>query len=134
MDKDDDKSLSEIIELLREQTSRDLTHYRKATLLRRARRRMAAAATEEIAAYISMLHEDGRELEQLVKDFLIHVTSFFRDAAAFEGLVRTVMPDLVQHAEDKPIRVWVPGCRHRRGGIFPRHAVPRGVRSGENAP
>jgi len=104
------------------------------TLLRRARRRMPAAATEEIAAYISMLREDGRELEQLVEDFLIHVTSFFRDAAAFEGLVRTVMPDLVQHAEDKPIRVWVPGCRHRRGGIFPRHAVPRGVRSGENAP
>ena len=46
---------------------------------------MAAAATEEIAAYISMLREDGRELEQLVEDFLIHVTSFFRDAAAFRG-------------------------------------------------
>jgi two-component system CheB/CheR fusion protein len=38
----DDKSLSEIIELLRTRTSRDFTQYRKATLLRRVRRRMAA--------------------------------------------------------------------------------------------
>ncbi|HKM73924.1 MAG TPA: CheR family methyltransferase [Stellaceae bacterium] len=53
---------------------------------------------------------DSRELEQLAKDFLIHVTSFFRDPGAFEGLARTVIPDLVQHAEDRPIRVWVPGC------------------------
>jgi two-component system, chemotaxis family, CheB/CheR fusion protein len=94
----DDKSLSEIIELLRTRTSRDFTHYRKATLLRRIRRRMAAAGTEEIAAYISMLREDGRELEQLAKDFLIHVTNFFRDQAAFEGLAKD------------PMGVWLATC------------------------
>ena len=103
-DKDDDISLSEIIELLRARTSRDFTHYRKATLLRRIRRRMAAAGTAGIEAYVRMVREDGHELEQLAKDFLIHVTSFFRDAAAFEGLAKTVMP------EDQPIRVWVVGC------------------------
>lgn len=109
-DECDNNSLSEIIELLRAQTSRDFTQYRKATLFRRVRRRMAAAGTEEIAAYIGMVREDGRELEQLAKDFLIQVTSFFRDQAAFEGLAKTVIPDLVQHAKDQPIRVWVPGC------------------------
>jgi len=109
-DEHDDKLLSEIIALLREQTSRDFTQYRKTTLLRRVRRRMAAAGIEEIADYLSKLRGDSRELEQLAKDFLIHVTSFFRDPGAFEGLARTVIPDLVQHAEDRPIRVWVPGC------------------------
>ena len=107
---DDDKSLSEIIELLRTRTSRDFTHYRKPTLLRRIRRRMATAGIEDIAAYISILREDSSEPEQLAKDFLIHVTSFFRDPGAFEGLAKTVIPELVQRSEDPPIRVWVLGC------------------------
>lgn len=109
-DEDADKPLNDVIELLRARTSRDFTHYRRATLLRRIRRRMAAAGAQEIAAYINMLREDGRELEQLAKDFLIHVTGFFRDPGAFERLAKTVIPDLVQRAEDHPIRVWVPGC------------------------
>ncbi len=109
-DERDDKSLSEIIELLRARTSRNFTHYRKATLLRRIRRRMAAAGIEQIANYISKLREDGNEIELLAKDFLIHITSFFRDAAAFEGLAKTVVAALVQLAADQPIRVWVPGC------------------------
>ena len=109
-DADDDQSLSEIIELLRARTSRNFTHYRKATLLRRILRRMAAAGIEQIANYISKLREDGNEIELLAKDFLIHVTSFFRDAAAFEGLAKTVIAPLVQQAADQPIRVWVPGC------------------------
>ncbi len=109
-DEHDDKSLSEIIELLRARTSRNFTHYRKATLLRRIRRRMAAAGIEQIANYIGKLRENGNEIELLAKDFLIHVTGFFRDAAAFEGLAKTVIAPLVQQAADQPIRVWVPGC------------------------
>ena len=109
-DEHDDKSLSEIIELLRARTSRNFTHYRKATLLRRILRGMAAAGIEQISNYVSKLREDGNEIELLAKDFLIHVTSFFRDAAAFEGLAKMVIAPLVQQAADQPIRVWVPGC------------------------
>jgi two-component system CheB/CheR fusion protein len=79
-------------------------------LLRRIRRRMAAAGIEKIANYISKLRDDGNEIELLAKDFLIHVTSFFRDAAAFEGLAKTAIAALMQQAADQPIRVWVPGC------------------------
>jgi two-component system, chemotaxis family, CheB/CheR fusion protein len=105
-----DKSLGEIIELLRVRTSHDFTHYRKATLLRRIRRRMAAAGAKEIDDYIAILREEGREAELLAKDFLIHVTGFFRDPASFEALARTVIPELVQRLGEQPIRVWVPGC------------------------
>jgi two-component system CheB/CheR fusion protein len=39
------------------------------------------------------------------------VTSFFRDAAVFQRLVRSVIPKLFnQAAENNSIRVWVPGC------------------------
>jgi len=79
-------------------------------LLRRIRRRMAAAGIQRIADYIATLRQDTRELELLAKDFLIQVTSFFRDPAAFEGLAKTILPGLVVRAEDQPIRVWVPGC------------------------
>ena len=109
-DEHEDKSLGEIIELLRARTSRDFARYRKATLLRRIQRRMAAAGIEQITNYISRLREDGHELDLLAKDFLIHVTSFFRDPAAFEALAKTVIPGLVRQAADQPIRVWVPGC------------------------
>ena len=107
---DEDQALADIIELLRTRTLRDFTRYRRATLLRRIRRRMAAAGIQRIADYIATLRQDTRELELLAKDFLIHVTSFFRDPAAFEGLAKTILPGLVGRAEDQPIRVWVPGC------------------------
>jgi two-component system CheB/CheR fusion protein len=106
----DDEALNEIIELLRARTSRDFTRYRKPTLLRRIRRRMATAGIEDVEAYVDRLREDRGETEQLAKDFLIHVTSFFRDPAAFEGLAKTVIPELVERSEDAPIRVWVVGC------------------------
>ena len=107
----DDQLLSEIIELLRIRTAHDLRRYRRATLLRRIHRRMAAAGAQEIGAYLNILRQDGRELEQLAKDCLIHVTSFFRDAAAFEGLAKLIVPELVRTlADNHQIRVWVPGC------------------------
>ena len=104
------KALGEIIELLRAQTSRDFTHYRRGTLLRRISRRMAAAGIELLAGYIAFLRDNPHELELLAKDFLIHVTSFFRDPAAFEALAKTAIPKLVEQAGDQPVRVWVPGC------------------------
>jgi two-component system CheB/CheR fusion protein len=106
-----DKSLTTIIELLRSRASQDFTHYKKATLLRRIRRRMALAGAQEIDDYLKTLQKDGAELELLAKDLLIHVTQFFRDPAAFDALAKSVIPELVrQHAADQPIRIWVPGC------------------------
>ena len=106
-----DKSLTTIIELLRSRASQNFTHYKKSTLLRRVRRRMALAGVGAIDDYLERLRKDGSELELLAKDLLIHVTSFFRDPAAFEALAKSIIPDLVrEHQVDRPIRVWVPGC------------------------
>lgn len=106
-----EKSLDELIALLRVKTSRDFAHYKKATLLRRTQRRMAATGVKDIADYVALLRKDGDEIELLAKDLLIHVTSFFRDPEAFSALAKWVVRELVrQHGEDQPIRVWVPGC------------------------
>ena len=111
LDDKTDKLLTRIIELMRSRASQDFTHYKKSTLLRRVRRRMALAGVGAIDDYVKTLREDGSELELLAKDLLIHVTSFFRDPAAFEALAKSVIPELVgRHAADQPIRIWVPGC------------------------
>ena len=109
--KDEDRALAEIVAALREQTAHDFARYKKSTLLRRIRRRMAAAGIKEMQNYIPVLHDRPEETELLAKDLLIHVTSFFRDPAAFETLATTVVADLLRrHTGDEPLRVWVAGC------------------------
>ena len=103
----------EIVSLLREKSAHDFTLYKPGTLRRRIARRMAMADIDAGAgdAYLDLLHRDPAELNNLMKDLLIHVTNFFRDPHAFEYLQTSVIPDLVRtHPDDRPLRLWVPGC------------------------
>ncbi|MEO8714848.1 MAG: CheR family methyltransferase, partial [Acetobacteraceae bacterium] len=105
--------LSDIIELLRTVKANDFTPYKSGTLQRRIDRRMALAGLkpDDVAGYIAMLRADPPELQALARDLLIHVTSFFRDAAVFDTLAATTIPELVgSHQTDQPLRVWVAGC------------------------
>jgi len=104
-------NLTEVIDLLRARTSHDFAFYKPGTLLRRMERRMAIAGVLSRERYMEILRDDPLELERLAKDLLIHVTSFFRDADAFETLAATIIPELVrQGTSDQPLRVWVPAC------------------------
>src|SRR5258706_12325527 len=62
------------------------------------------------ADYIRYIKSKPGELDELYKDILIHVTSFFRDPDAFEALHKHVFPKLFQDHKAGTIRVWVPGC------------------------
>jgi len=104
-------NLTEIIDLLRARTSHNFALYKPGTLLRRMERRMAIAGIPDTDRYMAVLREDSSELERLAKDLLIHVTSFFRDANAFETLAKTIVPELVRDATPgQPLRVWIPAC------------------------
>ena len=72
---------------------------------------MALAGVKTAARYLDLLLRDANERDQLSRDLLINVTSFFRDAAVFEFLGQSVIPDLVRdHPLDRPLRIWVAGC------------------------
>ena len=100
-----------IYAILRNQVGHDFSGYKIKTFLRRVQRRMQVLEIETPDAYVARLTADPEEVAALFRDLLINVTSFFRDAPAFETLADTVLPKLLdgRGAEDT-VRVWVPGC------------------------
>jgi two-component system CheB/CheR fusion protein len=103
--------LPDIVELLRQKTVHDFTLYKRGTLERHVERRMAMAGIKTAESYLVWLRRDEAELDQLSREMLINVTSFFRDPTVFEYLAREVIPGLVHdHPTDRPLRIWVAGC------------------------
>ncbi len=101
----------EILGLVRTKTGQDFSLYKAGTLTRRIERRMAMAGITETASYIDKLNAEPSELDSLAHDLLINVTEFFRDAAAFQALAESVIPEMVaSQPQDRPLRIWTPGC------------------------
>lgn len=92
-------------------TGVDFSQYKTSTLQRRIRRRMGLNKIDDIRDYIRYLKQTPGEAEQLYRDVLITVTSFFREPETFEALKTTVFGPLLIPAEKKrELRIWVPGC------------------------
>jgi two-component system CheB/CheR fusion protein len=103
--------LSRIVALLRTRTGHDFSGYKDNTILRRIQRRMQVLQIDAPATFYERLREDPPQVDLLFQDLLIGVTSFFRDAQAFDVLERLVIPQLFEGRKpDDAVRVWVPGC------------------------
>ena len=97
--------------VVRAHTGHDFSQYKPSTLWRRLDRRMRVHQVQDPLTYVRLLQERPGEIDVLLRELLIGVTSFFRDAHAFEALARQAIPRIVAERTDgKPIRVWVPGC------------------------
>ncbi len=97
--------------VLRARTGHDFSGYKTPTFLRRIHRRMRIRQCDSLAAYLELLDKDQGEATLLFRDLLIKVTSFFRDASAFESLKKQVIPRLFEGRDaSDAVRVWVPGC------------------------
>ena len=109
--KNEDEWLRRILAHLRVRIGHDFSLYKRATILRRIARRIQVTRTESLANYYAFLRDNVEEAQALFSDFLISVTTFFRDRAAFELLAHDVIPQLFEGKEAAgSIRVWVPGC------------------------
>ena len=107
----EEAELQKIFGLLRRTTRVDFGRYKRSTVLRRVRRRMSLRRVEQMSEYLRLLQNDPEEISALYQDFLIRVTSFFRDPKAFDILSKEVLAVLVkQRPADEPIRIWVSGC------------------------
>jgi two-component system CheB/CheR fusion protein len=106
-----DEFLNKILGVLRAAKGVDLEFYKRSTLRRRIQRRMTLMRTRDPKKYLNALKTDPREVEQLFRDILICVTSFFREPDSFRALKATVYPRILKNrSADSPIRIWVPGC------------------------
>ncbi len=108
---DDEQNLGLIVTVLKEHLPFDFSEYKQSTILRRIQRRAAShhfTSLEEYGAYVATSPE---EMQALVQDFLISVTSFFRDRKAFEFLVAEVFPKVIENvAPGEELKMWVAGC------------------------
>jgi two-component system, chemotaxis family, CheB/CheR fusion protein len=103
--------LEKIFLWLRSATGVDFSHYKKATIIRRIKRRMVLRNVENLADYVASLENNQAELGALYRDLLINVTSFFREPETFETLQREILPRLtLDRPPETPLRVWVPAC------------------------
>jgi two-component system CheB/CheR fusion protein len=104
-------ALGKIVILIRAETGNDFSLYKKSTLYRRIERRMGIHQIDSIASYVRFLQSNPHELELLFKEFLIGVTSFFRDPAAWDHLKNEVIPALLaSRPKGGVIRAWSAGC------------------------
>lgn len=109
--KSDQALFGEILEVIFKYSGIDFREYKKTTLQRRVENRMNICSVKSISDFLDMLKNDDNEKESLKQDFLIGVTSFFRDSEVYEIIKNDIIPSICKnHITGEPIRVWVPGC------------------------
>jgi two-component system, chemotaxis family, CheB/CheR fusion protein len=111
LSRDDAAVLHRALSTLRVRTGHDFAGYKKSTVLRRIERRMQIVQVDSLSDYLDLLRGSATEPQALLKDLLISVTSFFRDAEAFAALRQRVIPELIEgRSSGDEVRVWVAGC------------------------
>jgi two-component system, chemotaxis family, CheB/CheR fusion protein len=88
----------------------DFTGYKEATVWRRILRRMVSNRINSLEDYFVLTEKNPDELNQLAKEILISVTSFFRDHKSFEKLKECLTTILQEKEAGDEIRIWVAGC------------------------
>ncbi|MFE6893645.1 CheR family methyltransferase [Streptomyces sp. NPDC057694] len=110
-DAETDEELEELLGFLRDARGFDFTGYKRSSLGRRIRKRMADVGIDSYADYRDQLETNADEFGALFNTILINVTSIFRDTDAWTFLEREVVPELLSSlGPEDEIRVWSAGC------------------------
>jgi two-component system CheB/CheR fusion protein len=111
MDTSTDDTFEALLRYMRDSRGFDFTGYKRATLMRRVRHRMAQTRHESFEEYLDVLQASSDEFSSLFNTILINVTKFFRDPEAWDYIATDVIPRmLAERGPDNPIRVWSAGC------------------------
>lgn len=107
----DENLLEEIFRLVYKQSGHDFHFYKTPTIIRRISRRMSHHNIKQLEEYVTFLQKHPDECKNLGKDFLIGVTKFFRDPAAYEVIYNDVFPEIVaEKKEGDNIKIWIAAC------------------------
>jgi two-component system, chemotaxis family, CheB/CheR fusion protein len=107
----DGRDLDRIFVRLRAAAGIDFTYYKHNTIRRRIKRRMAVHGIEDLKDYSSLVEQNTAEASVLAQEFLVNVTSFFREPEVHHKMREVLFPVLLEgRSPDDPIRIWIPGC------------------------
>jgi len=106
-----DPEFEDLLQYLKESRGFDFSGYKRASLMRRVRKRMEALHVESFGAYLDFLQVDQDEFAYLFDVILINVTAFFRDPPIWEYVAESLIPTLLSsRLGDGPIRSWCAGA------------------------
>ena len=111
MEAEEGRMLEALLEHLRNTRGFDFTGYKRPSLARRVTKRVQALNLQGFGDYLDYLEVHPEEFATLFNTMLINVSSFFRDAPAWEFLRADILPKLLAaKAAAEPIRVWSAAC------------------------
>jgi two-component system CheB/CheR fusion protein len=104
-------AFEQLLKYLKENRGFDFTEYKRASLMRRVRKRMSEVHIEEFETYQDFLEVHPQEFTALFNTILINVTSFFRDQEAWDYLAGEIVPKILEaKTPTSTIRLWSAGC------------------------
>jgi two-component system, chemotaxis family, CheB/CheR fusion protein len=110
-DEQPDREFEALIEHIQANRRLDFRGYKRSSLRRRIEKRMHEAGAADFSTYMAILEADPQEYVSLLDTILINVTTFFRDAPAWDVLRSKVIPAILEaKREGEQIRVWSVGC------------------------
>ncbi len=108
---DGEPEFAALLDYIKRSRGFDFSGYKPASLRRRLDKRLAEVGCRDYAAYTDFLEVHPDEFARLFNTILINVTTFFRDAPAWEYLSEEILPRLLaSKADGDPVRLWSAGC------------------------
>ncbi|MGH7965298.1 MAG: CheR family methyltransferase [Candidatus Binatia bacterium] len=100
-----------LLEFIKRSRGFDFSGYKSPSLMRRVNKRMETAGMKTFGNYLDYLEVHPEEFYLLFNTILINVTTFFRDAEAWDYVTKEIVPQIIAHKpSDQPIRIWSAGC------------------------
>ncbi|MFA6151124.1 MAG: chemotaxis protein CheB [Chitinophagaceae bacterium] len=101
----------DILELVYKVTGHDFTQYKRPTINRRMAKRMLEQGIKSLSDYYKYLTNTPTETRKLCKEFLLHVTKFFRDEDSFTILKSSIIPAILSKKKNgETVKTWTIAC------------------------
>ncbi|MGB5156777.1 CheR family methyltransferase [Desulfobacterium sp. N47] len=108
-----EEALKEIIRVMYQQYSMDISCYEESFLVQSIDKRLVANSISGHEKYSGRLAEDHMEAEDLFNSLKICYSEFFRDPLTFNLLEQIVLPNIIEEKIKSgctEIRIWSVGC------------------------
>lgn len=107
----EEKTFQAVLSEIQRYSGVNFKKYKINTLLRRLEKRLSLHNIETLEEYLIFLKKNEKEKIAINQEFLIGVTSFFRDKDAYDVVRKSVVPTICQQKSKQDIiRIWIPGC------------------------